>query len=216
MPYYAPSAAGNLDGLTDVTITTPSTNQVLKYDGAKWVNGTDATSAAGTPTQFNQSTASQATGFATDTYLTGSFITIPSGSLKVGTRYRCRFRASKTAAGTATPIITVRVGTAGTTADTGRVTLTFPAQTAAIDDAYFDLNLVVRTTGASAVVHAFIVLAHRLSATGFSNVTSPTVEATSAAFDITPANTGIGLSVNGGTSAVWTVQSVLTTLENLT
>ena len=44
------SATGvsTLDGLTDVVITTPTTNQVLKYDGTNWVNGTDATSGTGT------------------------------------------------------------------------------------------------------------------------------------------------------------------------
>lgn len=33
--------ATDLDGLTDVTITTPSNGQVLKYNGTVWVNGTD-------------------------------------------------------------------------------------------------------------------------------------------------------------------------------
>jgi len=37
------AAAGNLDSLTDVVITSPSTNQVLKYNGTAWVNATDET-----------------------------------------------------------------------------------------------------------------------------------------------------------------------------
>ena len=36
--------AAVLDDLTDVAITTPSSGQVLKYNGTSWVNGTDATS----------------------------------------------------------------------------------------------------------------------------------------------------------------------------
>ena len=32
----------NLPGLTDVTISSPQNNQVLKYNGSAWVNGTDA------------------------------------------------------------------------------------------------------------------------------------------------------------------------------
>ena len=38
---YAPSGGGSstLGGLSDVTLTTPSNNQILKYDGSKWVNG---------------------------------------------------------------------------------------------------------------------------------------------------------------------------------
>lgn len=35
--------SSNLDGLTDVTITSPSTGQVLKYNGTIWVNDTDST-----------------------------------------------------------------------------------------------------------------------------------------------------------------------------
>lgn len=37
------SSSSNLDGLTDVTITSPSTGQVLKYNGSTWVNDTDLT-----------------------------------------------------------------------------------------------------------------------------------------------------------------------------
>lgn len=46
---------GTLDSLSDVVITTPSTGQVLKYNGTNWINDTDATggggsvTAAGTP-----------------------------------------------------------------------------------------------------------------------------------------------------------------------
>lgn len=39
--------AGNLDSLTDVVITSPTLNQVLKYNGTNWVNDTDATSGGG-------------------------------------------------------------------------------------------------------------------------------------------------------------------------
>lgn len=34
-----PTIPTNLDSLTDVTITTPSTDQILKYNGSGWVNG---------------------------------------------------------------------------------------------------------------------------------------------------------------------------------
>lgn len=34
----------SLDGLTDVTVTTPSTDQVLQYNGSAWVNATPAAS----------------------------------------------------------------------------------------------------------------------------------------------------------------------------
>lgn len=41
------SGGGTLDGLSDVTITTPSSGQVLKYNGTGWVNDTDSTGGGG-------------------------------------------------------------------------------------------------------------------------------------------------------------------------
>lgn len=41
------SGATTLDGLTDVVITAPSLNQVLKYNGSQWINDTDATGGGG-------------------------------------------------------------------------------------------------------------------------------------------------------------------------
>jgi hypothetical protein len=40
------SGASNLDSLTDVVITTPSSGQVLKYNGTNWINDTDSTGGA--------------------------------------------------------------------------------------------------------------------------------------------------------------------------
>lgn len=37
----------NLDGLSDVVITSPSNGQVLKFNGTNWINGTDATGGGG-------------------------------------------------------------------------------------------------------------------------------------------------------------------------
>jgi hypothetical protein len=50
-------SAGTLNDLTDVTITTPSTGQVLKYNGSVWVNDTDAGgSSADTPVTLTGNT----------------------------------------------------------------------------------------------------------------------------------------------------------------
>lgn len=185
------------------------------------VSGTNKTSEVGELIKrfgpvVNTSVANQ-TGFAADTYLTGSNVLIPAGRLQAKSIYRCKFNVSKTAAGTATPIIQVRIGTAGTTADTSRASLTFPAQTAAIDDGFFDVVVVFRTVGSgtTAVIQATVNLVHRNSIIGLANLTSPTVTATSAGFDSTVASLQIGISVNGGTSAAWTVNSVVAELSNL-
>lgn len=167
--------------------------------------------------KFNASVANQGAGFAADTYLTGSSIAISAGSLIAKSMYRCIFNVSKTAAGTATPIINLRFGTAGSTADTSRGTLTFPLQTAAIDNGMFEVWAVFRTVGGgtAAVLQSVASLTHALSITGFSTSVSPTVAATSGGFDSTVANSIIGLSVNGGTAAAWTVNMVQAELFNL-
>ena len=59
------TTASNLDSLTDVTITTPSTGQVLKYNGSAWINDADATAGgagAGTVTTVSVTSANGFTG----------------------------------------------------------------------------------------------------------------------------------------------------------
>lgn len=153
----------------------------------------------------------------TDTYVAGSRVTIPQGKIKASTKYRCVFNVVKTAAGTAAPVVTLRIGTAGTTSDVARCTFTFAAQTGAIDEGVIELECVFRVAGASAVIQAFGRLFHRLVTTGL-NVTAAntTILSTSAAFDVTGAGLGIGVSVNAGASSNWTVSLVTAELVNLT
>jgi len=166
---------------------------------------------------YNASVAAQGAGFASDTYLTGSSIAIPASRLQAKSIYRVRFNAVKTSAGTATPIINVRFGTNGTTADTSRGTLTHSAQTAAVDEMTYDFIAIFRTVGSgtSAVLQSLGQINHRLSITGFGTGVSEPEIATSGGFDSTVANSIIGLSVNGGTSAAWTVNVVTAELVNL-
>lgn len=166
---------------------------------------------------FNASSASQTVAGNSDTYLAGSNIAIPQGKIKVGTKYRCRFNVVKTAAATAAPVISVRVGTAGTTADTARATLTFAAQTAVADEGWFDVECVFRQSGATSLIQAVGNLFHRLVTTGL-NITGvfTSVLNTGAAFDATGANLKIGLSVNAGASSSWAISVVSAELVNLT
>ena len=46
------TSTGTLAGLSDVTIATPATDQVLKYNGTKWVNGTVTGGGSGTVTSI--------------------------------------------------------------------------------------------------------------------------------------------------------------------
>jgi hypothetical protein len=153
---------------------------------------------------------------AANTYLTGSGLTVPTGLiLQVGTSFKWRMYATKTAAGVATPIWTVLVGTTGTTADTARLTFTGPAQTAAIDTGFIEITAILRNVGASGVLAGGLILNHNLAATGFANVGSPTLQATSAGFDTTVANLIIGVAVNPGAAGVWTHQVIKAEMLNI-
>lgn len=165
---------------------------------------------------YNQSTAAQGAGFASDTYLTGSYCVFPVAP-KVGTRYRLTFDVTKTAAGTATPIITLRTGTAGTTSDTSRGTLTFAAGTAAASTARFDVIVSFRSVGSgtSATIQANATC-QNTGTTGVIGAASGCVNLSGASgFNSTTADLGIGASFNGGTSASMTVQLVAAELRNI-
>lgn len=156
----------------------------------------------------NASTANQSPFTAADTYIAGSSLQLPSFSMQVGTLFRWRFSVSKTAAGVATPVYQIRIGPNQTTADTSRLTLTGPPQTAAADVALIEMLVTCRSVGGAGVIQGTIFLNHNLAATGFANNASGVVEGTSAGFDNTGPTIGgqfIGVSLNAGAAAVWTM-----------
>lgn len=156
----------------------------------------------------NYSTAKQGAGFSSDTYLTGSNIAFPAAP-SVGTLYEAYFDVTKTAAGTATPVIVLRMGTAGTTADAAICTFTFGAGTAVADVAQVQVIASFRSVGSgtSAVVAGIAAATTNLTTTGWSNA-KKTVVVVSSGFNSTTAGLTVGLSYNGGASASHTVQLV--------
>ena len=117
----------------------------------------------------------------------------------------------------AQPVITVRFGTAGTAADASLGTLTLPAQTAVADDGRVMLTITFRSVGSgtAAVIQAVASLTHGLAATGLSTAASPVARLTSPGFNNTLANAVLGISINAGASAAWTITQVQAVLENL-
>ena len=180
----------------------------------QWFTKDDAGRAWGR--SFNAAVASQGAGFATDTYVTNSDILIPSFGLQAKTSITWRLSASKTAAGTATPVYNIRIGAARTTADTARLTLTGPAQTAVADIGTLYITVTVRTVAASGVIQGTAWWVHRgtaasttVSGVGFANDTTGHVEGTSAGFDNSAlGGSYVGLSIDGGASAAWTLTQV--------
>jgi hypothetical protein len=169
----------------------------------------------------NAAIAAQGAGFATDTYLTNSDLLIPSFGLQAKTAFLWMISASKTGAGTAQPIYNIRIGSNRTTADTARLTLTGPAQTAIADIGTLYILVTVRSIGGSGVIQGTAYWAHRgtaanttTSGTGFANDSTGHVEGTSAGFDMTAlAGNYIGISINGGTSASWTLTQVVSEVD---
>lgn len=168
----------------------------------------------------NASVAAQTLGTG-DTYLAGSDTTFEAGRLKAGSYYRAQFDMVKTAAGTATAVMNLRMGTAGTTADTARCVFTFPsAQTAAIDNARFSLYANMRAVGSgtTAVVQGVLIIERTNTTTGFLSTSGlqfmAPIRVTSGGFDSTTV-TKIGISINAGASSAWTTQMVQADVKNL-
>lgn len=161
---------------------------------------------------YNASTAVQTPAATTRTYIAGSNITVPAIKMKVGAIYSCRFNMTKTAAGTATSTIDVAVGTAGTTADTARLSFTKPAGTAAADEGWCEVHAVVKTIGASGVLVGEFTMGHNGFAagagTGHAVIPYVAVNVTSGAFDTTVANLIIGVCLTSGASDAITITAV--------
>jgi hypothetical protein len=223
--HYSPGIPNNIitakgDLLVGTAASTPSVlnvganGKILAADssqpsGLKWVD----------PILTNFSVSNQ-TGFAADTYLVGSSISIPGGLARVGTMYHLRLDMVKTAAGTAASVFTLRVGTLGTTGDAARLTFTFGAGTAAVDTGILDIFAHYRSigSGTAAVLVGYARWENHLAATGLHSTGASGVgilPVVSAGFDSTTVNSIIGVSFNGGTSFSGTNTSVQSEVRNL-
>jgi hypothetical protein len=166
----------------------------------------------------NAAITTPAAGFAADAYVAGSNCLIPNGKLQAKTIYRFRCRVSKTGAGIATPILIVRIGTAGTVADNARITFTLSAGTAVIDEGVIEIWVTFQSVGGgtAAVIEGTCELRHRLPTTGLISAgANESKEVASAGFDSTVANSIIGISLNAGSAALWTVSNVQARIDNL-
>ena len=169
----------------------------------------------------NASIAAQTLGTG-DTYVTRSNVSFVAGRLQAGSYYRAVIDMTKTAAGVATATMTLRMGTAGTTADAAICTFTFPtAQTAAIDNGRFSVYANMRTVGSgtSATTEGVLVIERTNTTTGFLSTAGlqfmAPIRVLSSGFNSTTVTT-VGLSINAGASSAWTTQLVQADIKNLT
>lgn len=159
----------------------------------------------------NNAVAQQAA-YSANTYITNSDIQLPAFSMQAGMTFVWEMPVSKTA-GTATPIYTIVTGANRSTADTVRLTLTGPAQTAVVDQGFIRIMVTVRTVSATATIRGMVHLQHNLAATGLA-ATGPAgmalTEATSGTFDNTALQGQyVGLCINPGASAAWVHEQML-------
>lgn len=164
----------------------------------------------------NTSTAADGSLFAVETWVIGSDLKIPSFSMQAKSMFFWRISASKTGASTATPIYNILTGSNRSTADTKRLTLTGPAQTAVADIGTLNIMVTCRLASSIGIIQGTAWWDHRgtaanttTSGTGFANDTTGHVEGTSGTFD----NTALGglyisLSMNGGAASTWTLTQV--------
>ena len=139
---------------------------------------------------------SQVTVAGTVYYVNGSGLVLPA-DYAVGTKFRWTIAMAKTAAGTGAFNIHIKVGTAGTVADTSVVTQSIGTGTAAVDSMMLDINCRVVTTGASGTLYwAMVPMNKAVTATGFGVVTGPSGQfsGTTGAVNLSTANLKFGIA----------------------
>lgn len=182
--------------------------------GTSWVLTTPTVVApnSGLNNRFRSSSSvtAQAPAASTRTYVTGSDIgPFTAAQIAVGTMIFWELDITKTAAGVATSTFDIAFGTAGSTADTARVSFTKPAGVGNVDHCLVKIGAVVKTNSASGVVIGdFTLLDDQTGAGGFlaSGKYISSLTTTSSTFDTTTA-THVGLCITTGASDAYTINS---------
>ena len=191
----------------------PASGKMALYADSSASNFVQKTDAGRVEGDASRASVAALTLNAANTYVTSSGLLIPSHGIQAGTVWEWKMSASKTAAGVAAPIYTLVIGANQSTADTVRLTLTGPAQTAIADIGILTILVIARAGGAGTVLAGSAHWLHRgtaanttTSGTGFANDSSGAVEATAASFDSsTMTGQYVGLAINPGTLGVWTM-----------
>jgi len=152
----------------------------------------------------------------TETYLTNSAITIPA--LVAGHYLKWSAYVTKTGASTAVPVMSVYVGTNGSTSDTKRFTTAttvwttaMPAQSANADVMLLEVEVYCVGAGASGTLFGSYRMNRQNTALlGFAVTPMAHQHGTTGAIDISAASIKLGLALTTGASAAWTVNNIIT------
>jgi hypothetical protein len=152
--------------------------------------------------------------------IVGSQLLVPPSGLKVGSKIKFVLDITKTGAGSASSVFDISFGTAGTVADTARVSFTKIAGTAVADVGRITVEAVVRTIQDSANSVAGIVvgqftLQHSLAITGHATQNPVSVVTVSSDFDNSGQELFIGLNITMGASDAMTIEMVEATLSGV-
>jgi hypothetical protein len=239
----SPGTSGKVvcSGGTNYTVSTPTfptsaaggAGTVIQSNGTNWLSSTptwptaagaagytirsNATNFASYPAQLINSSVSSQSPSTSDVYLAGSNIVVTAGDFQAKGQYKCVFDMTKSA-GTGAIVITLRVGTLGTTGDAAIQTYTFGAGTSVADTGIFEVIATWRTVGSgtSAVMQGICRGTHLLATTGLFNNAAGWVligsPSPSSGFNSSGA-TNIGLSFNGSTAFAGTTQVVQAQLQ---
>ena len=196
--------------ITEQTVpVTPAANEVVQWPDMVLSSPFVKDAAGRAWGRSHRSSIANQTGFASDTYVTGSGILVPSFGVQAQTMFEWIMSVSKTAAGVAAPVYQLRVGGLQTTADVSLMSMTGPAQTAVADVGVLTILVTVRSVGAAGVFQAIAIWNHNAVITGFSVDDAGAIQGTSAGLNNSAfGGAFVGLSINGGASAAWTMTQV--------
>lgn len=161
----------------------------------------------------SSSVADQAISAATLTLLTGSMVTVPPQGFQIGTAFKWEIIGTGGAVGIAANTITVRLGTAGTTADAAIATFTTTAGTAAASEFKITILLTVRTIGAAATASGECII-NNSAASGFINATVNVLAGTMASFNTTTAQQFMHVDLTTGATKTATIKQVIASVLN--
>lgn len=162
------------------------------------------------PNRFRSasSVSAQAPSASTRTYVTGSDIGVfTAAQIQVGTIIEWDMSITKTGAGVASSTFDIAFGTAGSTADTARVSFTKPAGVGNVDTCHVHIAAVVKTNSASGVVLGdFVLTDDQTGAGGFlaSGKYASVLQVQSSTFDTTTP-THVGICITTGASDAYTI-----------
>lgn len=169
----------------------------------------------------NFAVAAQTFPTATPYYIVGSALQIPGNRIQLGSAFSWRFPITKTAAGVATSLYTVRAGTTGTLSDAAVLSFTKPAGTADADEGVIEIFVSARAIGAAGILVGEFLLDHvgiappTGSLNGHINTVTSRIAAVSAPFNMNVANLIVGLAVTTGAADVITTQFIQSKIEGI-